>query len=114
MTNSKICILGTEYRIKFGNRLQYKELENVSGYCDPTTHEIVIKNDYDKNNPSTVGDLKKSIMETIRHEIIHAYFYESGLWNESYGRDEELIDWIAIQFPKIQETMNNIDEGVII
>ena len=45
--------------------------------------------------------------ETLRHEIIHAFLNESGLRydaKESFGpwtQNEEMIDWFAIQSPKI-------------
>lgn len=33
----------------------------------------------------------------------HAFLYECGLNDSSdWARNEELIDWLAIQFPKIQ------------
>jgi hypothetical protein len=45
--------------------------------------------------------------ETIRHEILHAFFSESGLSDSTFAYDggwaqnEEMVDWIAIQGPKI-------------
>ena len=44
--------------------------------------------------------------EVIRHEVIHAFFAESGL--SKYGDDEVLVDWIAKQMPKINEAVNKI------
>lgn len=45
--------------------------------------------------------------KVLRHEIVHAFLYESGLWQNAYGskcwaKNEEMIDWMAIQIPKIQ------------
>ena len=42
----------------------------------------------------------------IRHEIIHAFLFESGLAQntndvESWAMNEEMVDWLAIQFPKL-------------
>ena len=42
----------------------------------------------------------------MRHEILHAFLYESGLRENSctsfaWAENEEMIDWFAIQFPKI-------------
>lgn len=44
----------------------------------------------------------------MRHEIIHAFLYESGLAENfehanEFGQDETMVDWIAMQFPKILE-----------
>lgn len=44
----------------------------------------------------------KELHEIERHELIHAFLYECGLNDSSdWARNEELIDWLAIQFPKI-------------
>ena len=36
-----------------------------------------------------------------RHEIIHAFFNESGL--PGFSANEQIVDWIATQFSKILE-----------
>lgn len=45
---------------------------------------------------------------TLRHELIHAFLNESGLSENAsvpadcgWAKHEEMIDWIAIQFPKM-------------
>lgn len=96
-----INILGTEYTIKNSTEKNDKNLKTMAGYMDATTKEIVIKTDYE-DEPNKVNNLNYHIQEVIRHEIIHAFFYESGLWDSSdYGMNETLVDWIAIQIPKI-------------
>ena len=46
---------------------------------------------------------EKELHEIERHELAHAFLYECGLNDSSdWARNEELIDWLAIQFPKIQ------------
>lgn len=38
----------------------------------------------------------------VRHEIVHAFLKESGLdCNSDWARNEEIVDWIALQGPKI-------------
>ena len=44
--------------------------------------------------------------KVLRHEIVHAYLCESGLEHCSLGEDswatnEEMVDWMAIQGPKL-------------
>lgn len=54
--------------------------------------------------PETIDAAQK---ETLRHEIVHAFFDESGLADSSstvdgaWTKNEEMVDWIAIQGPKI-------------
>ena len=97
----KIDILGTKYEIILdAEEKNYPELKGLSGYTDFTIKKIVIKKIVE--DESTVDDLKYYQRETLRHEIIHAFFYESGLdGNSDYARNEELVDWIAIQFEKM-------------
>ena len=53
--------------------------------------------------------------EIIRHEIIHAFLYESGLDGESHSNssswatDEEIIDWFAIQLKKKKKVYEKLD-----
>lgn len=51
--------------------------------------------------------------KVLRHEVIHGFLYESGLWNnsgnvEAWGRSEEITDWIAIQFPKMLKAFQEV------
>lgn len=71
---------------------------------DPIAKEILIFN-Y-KQDAISVKDLVAYQRKVIRHEIVHAFLYESGLWQNSYGskcwaQNEEMVDWFAIQEPKI-------------
>ena len=53
--------------------------------------------------------------ETLRHEIIHAFFNESGLqdsankFDGAWSKNEEMIDWFAIQPPKIFKLFKELD-----
>ena len=52
-------------------------------------------------------EYKKNV---IRHEINHAFMYESGLdIHSDWGRNEQLIDWLAIQIPKIMKIYTEIN-----
>lgn len=108
----KINILGTEYVISYLNYNDdpYFKKHNSVGYCDFYNKLIVIckAETYptcdDPNDQITASKTQK---ETLRHEIIHAFLYESGM-NESshicelaWSRNEEMVDFFAIQGPKI-------------
>lgn len=105
--NKVINILGTDYVIKCKTKKEDKRLEEIDGYADFTTREIVIE---------AIEDFGKDIFhwtkmeiylkEILRHEIIHVFLHESGLDSSTHrpdcwARNEEMIDWIAIQSPKI-------------
>ena len=101
----KINVLATTYKVEFKTDKQDKKLQNCDGYCDYSIKKIVVlKND--DNNIMNLQNLKIAENRTIRHEIIHAFMYESGLWANSGGVEkwainEEMTDWFAIQSPKI-------------
>lgn len=97
----KVNILGTEYEIIMdAEEKDYPKLKGLSGYTDFSVKKIVIRKI--EEDESSIEDLKYYQREVLRHEIIHAFFFESGLdGNSDYARNEELIDWIAIQFEKM-------------
>ena len=101
--NLKINILGTEYTIMLDE--PEKDMpEGADGYMDHSTKTIkIMKMEQHENS---VKDLENYKRKVLRHEIIHAFFYESGLWNSSgasdmWGCDETITDWLAIQSPKM-------------
>ena len=96
-------ILGTNYEIKENCNIEdYKALEDNEAYTDFTRKEIII-GEYASDN-SSVKDLTKHINKVKRHEIVHAMLYESGLdCNTDWATNEEIVDWFAIQYPKLKE-----------
>lgn len=103
-----IIILGTEYSIIERTKDEDEMLKSADGYTDKTTHKIVIDalNDRDAAFVDRVDLYKKQI---LRHEILHAFLFESGLsgsanyQQEGQEHPEMLIDWFAIQYPKIKK-----------
>lgn len=106
-----VNILGTPYEIIVKKYDEEKEFERLSiyGFCDGYAKEIVVcdMSTYEGWENDTEKNITAAQKQTIRHEIVHAFFYESGLWNNSLGIDnswaknEEMVDWIAIQGEKI-------------
>lgn len=110
MANKKINILGTPYNIAFRTQDQEPRLETAYGFCDWSTKTIVI----DKNivrDADSVENIDEFIHKVMRHEIIHAFFHESGLCKENHpwADNEEIVDWLAIQSPKIFVALNKLE-----
>lgn len=95
----KIDILGTSYKLENRKRADDPKLENANGYCDTSSKRLVVEDIPD--HPMNLEDLEKFKQKVTRHEIIHAFLHESGLSHNSWADDEEIIDWIALQFPKM-------------
>lgn len=102
MKKQIINVLGTRYILEERNIEEDPKLEEFDGYFDNTVRKIVVddmesvKNDFDAKE-----DLEEHKKKVKRHEIIHAFLYESGLGPECSWACEEMIDWLAIQTPKI-------------
>lgn len=109
----KINVLVTEYTIEYKTELQDKFLEDSNGYCDITSKRIVILSE--KRETDEIDVFKFLQYKTIRHELVHAFLFESGLFNNTYNTDggwaknEEMVDWIATQFPKLLEAFKEAE-----
>ena len=107
-TAYKISILGTPYTVRLRGS-EDEKLEHSDGYCDWTTKTIVVRSDIPEL-PETVGNLSIYKQKVLRHEIVHAFLFESGLTENSYWAvNEELVDWIAMQFDKIDKAFHQAD-----
>lgn len=107
-TDREIDVLGTKYMIKYGGETAYPSLKGNDGSCDTTSKVICILNEFEVSD-DTVAHLRYLQDKVLRHEIIHAYLYESGLSSNCYwAENEEIVDWFAIQLPKITKTLWNI------
>ena len=113
-----VNILGTEYTIaiKKYDEDEAFERRSVGGYCDSWTKQIVVcdmstHKGWEHEPPDTIAAAQREI---IRHEIVHAFFSESGLEDSSlspdvaWAKNEELVDWIAIQGPKIWKAWKEV------
>ena len=104
-----VNILGTEYTI---TRVHNDpKLENIDGFCDETTKEIVVDNyDGDDGKPGVKAQLDIQRKKVIRHELVHAFLFECGLAeNSPWAQNEELVDWFALQGPKIYKAWQEAD-----
>lgn len=107
--SAKVNILGVVYTIY--DEVSVKDdirITDCDGVTDFTTREILIAEMNSAPNSWKKLDIYKK--RTIRHEIVHAVLFESGLdHNTEWARNEEVVDWIAIQFPKLLDIFKDIE-----
>lgn len=105
----KINVLGTEYEVILkGKEADYPNLKRGDGYIDHSIKTIVVA-DFEPDDYS-IQDLNRYENKVLRHEIVHAFMYESGLdICSEWGRDETLVDFIALQIPKMAKVMNELE-----
>lgn len=105
----KVNILGTEYKIEIKNQEEMRKLSEseiasmmfYNGLCDSNAKAIYL----DESLLKTPSAFNK----TLRHEIIHGFFFECGLDNQcDFAVNESNVDFIALQFPKLYKIFNQL------
>ncbi len=115
----KINVLGTEYTIEIHkiSEDEYMEKEHLSGYCGEESKLIVIADMSEKKYFPDMGEKEQESYrkKVMRHELVHAFLNESGLSANAtvpdcaWAKNEEMIDWIAIQAPKLFKVFQEAD-----
>ena len=116
----KIDILGTEYEIikKPYEEDSLFEKNSWVGYCDEVLKKIVICDmktypGWEEKSDETILTEEKIC---LRHEITHAFLNESGLsysslnYSGGWAKNEEMVDWFAIQGEKIYKCWQNAEK----
>ena len=103
----KINILGTEYDYNITTDKEDVTLCNKAGYCDSYAKIIAVESDFNERNPDCIKDFNSLKKKVIRHGFIHAFLAESGL--DDYASNEQLVDWIAFQFPKLLKAFQEVE-----
>ncbi len=103
----KINILGTEYDLLEVPKKDDPTLVNNDGYCDTSVKKMIV-DEMKEKEPGMKDDLSYYQKQVKRHEIIHAFLFESGLDACCEWACEEMVDWMSIQFPKLQKTFEEV------
>lgn len=94
-----VDILGKNYEVEFCDKND-PDLESNDGVCRNYSNKIKIRKPEYMLDDGEVHEAKESrLHEVIRHELVHAFSYQSGC---SFDDDEALVDWIARMIPKIE------------
>lgn len=106
-----VSVLGTEYVIEYRNEKDDKILEDCDGYTDLYSKIIVVT----KDETGNIHDFKRYQRKVLRHEIVHAFLYESGIahnalkCDDSWAMNEEMVDFFAIQGEKIHKAWSEVN-----
>ena len=104
MLKTKDTVLEIDNIVKeFPEHLKEHE-KTAAGLCNGFDKDIFVKDmsDCDCKNKEQL------IKNVLRHEVLHAYLFESGLsenagFSGCWAKNEEMVDWFAIQSPKIYD-----------
>lgn len=107
----KVNVLGVKYDLTVCTDREERRLFGCDGFCDETTKEIFVESYQNyKNDWDSKQDVSVQTKKVKRHEIIHAFLSESGLAeNSEWARNEEMVDFFAIQFPKMLRAFKDAD-----
>lgn len=119
MESITVNILGTEYRIETHKVSEddYMKENRLAGYCGEEDKLIVVADMSEKQYFIGMDAQGQEAYrkKTLRHEIIHAFLNESGLSDSAsipagaWAKHEEMVDWIAMQSPKIFKVFQELD-----
>lgn len=120
----KIDVMGVEYSVHRVN--PYEQIhggkgldeQGLGGFCDFDLKEIYVADmsktkDWDTEPREKIIARERGI---LRHEIVHAFLFESGLsWDswvsqDAWAKNEEMVDWFAIQGEKIYKCWVNAEK----
>ena len=112
----RINILGTTYKVYLNVPCaKDHRLDGLFGYTSFHEKKIVVADirtvpGWESADKATIQDV---VSCTVRHEVIHAYLMESGLNGSAnpvtcWALNEEMIDWFAIQIPKLVKTFSEL------
>lgn len=114
-----VNVLGTEYTIEVRkvSEDEYMKDNQLAGYCEEENKRIVIADMSEKEYFQGMDEKaqKSYYKKTLRHELTHAFLNESGLSDNAstpncgWAKYEEMIDWFAIQFPKMMQVFKEAD-----
>lgn len=99
-----VNILGNEYEILIQN--DNPKMKDSDGFCEWVAKKIIITDSY-RNDEDVLENIDEYIHKVIRHEAFHALFAEMGI--KKWMQDEELVDMLAMQYPKIRKIMDECD-----
>lgn len=103
-----VHILGTDYTIRVVSAHdECMNEQEASGTCEAYSKELYVKDFTAENDPKQYKGIDKFCKKVLRHEIVHAVFFEAGL--VKYFEDEELTETLAHLAPKMAEVMKSIN-----
>ena len=107
-----ISILGSEWEIVERSCNDDPRLSDCDGYCDWSVSLIVIRKEAKEDG--NLDDMEVYMRKVLRHEIVHAFLFESGLAHAScsvdaWAANEEMIDWFARMGERIFKAWKDAD-----
>lgn len=101
--DKNVKILGQEYNINFD--LDDTENDGLTFVYEKNISITPANKLLEKN--SSFESKEAAFKEVLRHELLHAFFFEGGC--PDYCFDENLVNFLAIQTPKIFDVFSELN-----
>ncbi len=88
----KLSIKGVDYRVR-----PVDLIDNDSKILGQTNHS---------DKTILIRESEKCSVDTVVHELLHAYFYECAL--SCYNNDENLISWLDFHFEELVDKVVSV------
>ena len=75
----RVNVLGRLYEVREATTATDSALNENDGYCDPSVAVCVVDKQ-DKLEADSLKDMESYKRQVTRHELIHAFLFESGLY----------------------------------
>lgn len=104
-----VNVLGVEYDIELiEEKDEFMKFGGLVGHTDFTSKKIKVL--IQKKIDDLSSDNQKINQNNIiRHELIHAFLFESGIDMGMQFHNEECVDFFAMQLPKILKMLEILD-----
>lgn len=104
----KVDILGNTWTVKTATESMEPRLQGCDAFTDWTEKLMCFETGVHGN----IGDMKKYLRKLVRHEVIHAFLFESGLGDSmehrEFGHEETTVDWFAYHADRICEVAGEV------
>ena len=105
-------ILGDDWTVRIIPTEEDERLKDCDGFTDITSRTITVDS-MDTVKRFELDDKSAYVKHAIRHEVVHAFFFASGLGfnfeHKDIGHEETVVDWIACQFHKLRRTIEQAE-----
>lgn len=102
-----INVLGQPYVLRLNTPDKDPKLVKWNGYHEPYSKRITVDStivEENKKDDTSAENIEAYVRHIYRHEILHAFFCESGITYKFESEDEDfLVDWIARMYPKMKK-----------
>lgn len=103
----KFKVVDTTYTLHYASEVENYKLRNANGITELYSKEIILDLTDAFESPNAMEKVELYYERVLRHELMHAFFFELGFRN--YCDDESLVDLIAIKFSSLEKLLSQAD-----